>query len=39
MISEGSAPIFHGGSPRNYLQSDILLGLLIFIYQRTVAYV
>ena len=36
---EGSAPTFHGGSPRNSLQSDIFLfGPGIFIYQMNAAY-
>ena len=36
---EGSAPIFHGESPRNSLESDIFLfGPGIFIYQMNAAY-
>ena len=35
----GSAPIFHGGSPKNSLQSDILLlGPGIFINQMIMTY-
>ena len=39
MIFQGSAPTFHGGSPRNSLKSDIFLfGPGIFIYQMNAAY-
>ena len=38
-IFEGSAPTFHGGSPRDSLQSDIFLfGPGIFIHQMNAAY-
>ena len=39
MILEGSAAMFHGGSHRNSLKSDIFLfGPGIFIYQMNAAY-
>ena len=38
-IFEGSAPTFHGGSPRNSLQSDVFLfGPGTFIYHMNAAY-